>query len=156
MLCSFLKSHFRWIFLDTAISQILFLFYIVSICYLPSADCDYWRFYRTGSITDTSSFFLTSFYVTTCILMLKTCHLYSEREEQTWQPNSTLDLFPLLQFLYSVAVLSHTGSAFLWKNTAYILKCMDVRIGPYKRLSTKELMFLNCGATENSWKSLGL
>ena len=27
--------------------------------------------------------------------------------------------------------------------------CMDVRVGPQKRLSTKELMLLNCGAGES-------
>ena len=31
-----------------------------------------------------------------------------------------------------------------------------VRIGPYKRQNAKELMTLNCGAGEDSWKSLGL
>ena len=34
--------------------------------------------------------------------------------------------------------------------------CMDVRVGPERRLSTKELMFSNCGAGEDSWESLGL
>ena len=28
--------------------------------------------------------------------------------------------------------------------------CMDVRVGPYRKLSAKELMLLNCGAGENS------
>ena len=28
---------------------------------------------------------------------------------------------------------------------------MDVRVGPYRRLSAKELMLSNCGAGENSW-----
>ena len=31
-----------------------------------------------------------------------------------------------------------------------------MRIGPWRRLSTKELMFLNCGVGEDSWESLGL
>ena len=34
--------------------------------------------------------------------------------------------------------------------------CTDVRVGPQGRLSTKELMLLNCGAGEDSWESLGL
>ena len=33
--------------------------------------------------------------------------------------------------------------------------CTDVRIGPPKRLSTKELMLLNCGSEEALWDSLG-
>ena len=28
---------------------------------------------------------------------------------------------------------------------------MDVRVGPWRRLSTEELMLLNCGVGENSW-----
>ena len=33
---------------------------------------------------------------------------------------------------------------------------MDVRGGLWRRLSTKELMLLNCGVGEDSWESLGL
>ena len=33
---------------------------------------------------------------------------------------------------------------------------MDVRVGLWKRLSTKELMLLKCGVGEDSWESLGL
>ena len=33
---------------------------------------------------------------------------------------------------------------------------MDVRVGLWRKLSTKELMLLNCGVGENSWESLGL
>ena len=33
---------------------------------------------------------------------------------------------------------------------------MDVRVGPYRRLSTKELMLANCDAGEDSPESLGL
>ena len=33
---------------------------------------------------------------------------------------------------------------------------MDVRFGLWRRLSTKELMLLNCGVGEDSWESLGL
>ena len=33
---------------------------------------------------------------------------------------------------------------------------MDVRIGLWRRLSTEELMLLNCGVGEDSWESLGL
>ena len=31
-----------------------------------------------------------------------------------------------------------------------------MRVEPYRRLSAKELMLLNCGAGEDSWESLGL
>ena len=33
---------------------------------------------------------------------------------------------------------------------------MDVRVGLWRRLSTEELMLLNCGVGENSWGFLGL
>ena len=33
---------------------------------------------------------------------------------------------------------------------------MDVRVGLWRRLSTEELMLLNCGVGEDSWASLGL
>ena len=38
----------------------------------------------------------------------------------------------------------------------FLWSCMDVRIGLWRRLSTKELMLLNCGVGEDSWESLGL
>ena len=34
--------------------------------------------------------------------------------------------------------------------------CMDVRVGLSRKLSTEELMLLNCGFGEDSWESLGL
>ena len=33
---------------------------------------------------------------------------------------------------------------------------MDVRVGPQRKLSAKELMLLNCGVGEDSWESLEL
>ena len=33
---------------------------------------------------------------------------------------------------------------------------MDVKVGPYRRLSTEELILLNCGIGEDSRESLGL
>ena len=33
---------------------------------------------------------------------------------------------------------------------------MDVKVGLWRKLSTKELMLLNCGIGEDSWESLGL
>ena len=32
---------------------------------------------------------------------------------------------------------------------------MDVRVGPQRKLSTEELMLLNCGVGEDCWESLG-
>ena len=32
---------------------------------------------------------------------------------------------------------------------------MDVRVGPWRKLNTKELMLLNCVVGEDSWESLG-
>ena len=34
--------------------------------------------------------------------------------------------------------------------------CMDVRVGLWRKLSTKKLILLNCGVGEDSWESLGL
>ena len=34
--------------------------------------------------------------------------------------------------------------------------CVDVKVGPKRRLSTKDLLLLNCGTVEDSWESLGL
>ena len=34
--------------------------------------------------------------------------------------------------------------------------CMDVTVGLWIKLSTEELMLLNCGVGEDSWESLGL
>ena len=39
---------------------------------------------------------------------------------------------------------------------AYSQSCMDVRVGLWRKLSTEELMLLNCGVGEDSWESLGL
>ena len=38
----------------------------------------------------------------------------------------------------------------------FLWSCMDVRVGPWRELSTEELMLLNCGFGEDSWESLGL
>ena len=37
----------------------------------------------------------------------------------------------------------------------FLWSCMDVRVGLWRRLSSKELMLLNCGVGEDSWESLG-
>ena len=36
-----------------------------------------------------------------------------------------------------------------------IESCMDVRVGLLRKLSTEELMLLDCGVGEDSWESLG-
>ena len=38
----------------------------------------------------------------------------------------------------------------------FLWSCKDVRDGLWRRLSTKELMLLNCVVGEDSWESLGL
>ena len=38
----------------------------------------------------------------------------------------------------------------------FLWSCMDVRVGLWRKLSTKELMLLNYGVGEDSWESLGL
>ena len=35
-----------------------------------------------------------------------------------------------------------------------VFPCMDVRVGPLRRLSTEELMLSTCGVGEDSWESL--
>ena len=41
------------------------------------------------------------------------------------------------------------------KATVFPVSCTDVRTGPERRLSAKELMISNCDAGEGSWDSLG-
>ena len=50
---------------------------------------------------------------------------------------------------YSGLIFFRTDWFFLWS-------WMDVRVGLWKRLSTEELMLLNCGVGEDSSESLGL
>ena len=42
------------------------------------------------------------------------------------------------------------------KAMVFPLSCMDVRVGLWRKLSTKELMLLNCAVGEDSWESRGL
>ena len=42
------------------------------------------------------------------------------------------------------------------KAVVFQYSCMDVRIGPQRKLRAKELMLLNCGVGEDSGESLGL
>ena len=44
----------------------------------------------------------------------------------------------------------------LWDICFFQQSRMDVRVGLWRRLSTEELMLLNCGIGEYSWESLGL
>ena len=43
----------------------------------------------------------------------------------------------------------------LVKAMVFQWSCMDVKVGLYRKLSTKELMLLNCGVGEDSGESLG-
>ena len=43
----------------------------------------------------------------------------------------------------------------LVKALVFQWSCMDVRVGLWRKLSTEELMLLNCGVGEDSWESLG-
>ena len=52
-------------------------------------------------------------------------------------------------FLFKAELCVYTTFWFQWS-------CMDVRVGLQRKLSTKELMLLNCGVGEDSWESLGL
>ena len=42
------------------------------------------------------------------------------------------------------------------KAMVFPMSCVDVRVGLWRRLSTEELMLLNCGVGEDSLESLGL
>ena len=44
----------------------------------------------------------------------------------------------------------------LVKAVVFPVSCMDVRVGLWGMLGTEELIFLNCGAGEDSSESLGL
>ena len=44
----------------------------------------------------------------------------------------------------------------LVKAVVFQWSCMDVKVGLWRKLSTEELMLLNCGVWEDSWESLGL
>ena len=44
----------------------------------------------------------------------------------------------------------------LVKAMVFQYSCMDVRVGPHRKLSAEELMLLNRGVGEDSWESLGL
>ena len=46
-------------------------------------------------------------------------------------------------------IISYPQYIFQWS-------CMDMRVGLWRKLSSKELMLLNCGVGEDSWESLGL
>ena len=44
----------------------------------------------------------------------------------------------------------------LVKDMVFQWSCMDVRVGLWRKLSTEELVLLNCAVGEDSWESLGL
>ena len=51
--------------------------------------------------------------------------------------------------LFWFQILKYFSKYFLWS-------CMDARVGLWRKLSTEDLMLLNCGVGEDSWESLGL
>ena len=53
----------------------------------------------------------------------------------------------------SISITWYLSSQKLW---FFQWSCMDVRVGLWRKLSTEELMLLNCGVGEDSWESLGL
>ena len=44
----------------------------------------------------------------------------------------------------------------LVKAMVFPVSCIDVRVGPSRKLSTEEFMLLNCGVGQDYWQSLGL
>ena len=58
-------------------------------------------------------------------------------------------------FRASTILLTIWGHLWLYSRLWFFQwSCMDVRVGLWRKLSTKELMPLNCGAGEDSWESL--
>ena len=67
----------------------------------------------------------------------------------------TAALFIITQMWKAETLLCQQRSIYsrLW---FFQWSCMDVRVGLWRKLSTKELMLLNCGVGQDSWESLGL
>ena len=76
----------------------------------------------------------------------------------SFKPTFSLSTFPFIKRLFSSSSLSAirvVSSAYL-RLWFFQWLCMDVRVGLWRKLSTEELMLLNCGVGEDSWESLGL
>ena len=70
-------------------------------------------------------------------------------------------------FLLGRKAMTNLDSIFKIRDTTLLIKvhivkavvfpivCIDVKVGPQRRLRAKELMLLNCGAGEGSGESLG-
>ena len=69
------------------------------------------------------------------------------------QKLSYLNIKCYICYNYFSSYLSYGSLSRLW---FFLWSCMDVRVGLWRRLSTKELMLLNCGVGEDSWEPLGL
>ena len=63
---------------------------------------------------------------------------------------------PNLDSIFKSRDITLPSKVRLVKAMVFLWSCMDVRVGLWRRLSTKELMPLNCGVGEDSWQSLGL
>ena len=58
-------------------------------------------------------------------------------------------------FRASTILLTIWGHLWLYSRLWFFQwSCTDVRVGLWRKLSTKELMLLNCGVGEDSWESL--
>ena len=66
-------------------------------------------------------------------------------------PDNMIFIFWMLSFKQNFSL-----SSFTFKKLFSSFSCMDVRVGLWRKLSTKELMFLNCGVSKDSWELLGL
>ena len=84
-----------------------------------------------------------SLQMVTAAMKLKDTYSLEGSYDQTWQHIKKQTLL-----CHQKSILSRLWF-FLWS-------CMDVRVGLWRRLITKELMLLNCGVGEDSWESLGL
>ena len=65
-------------------------------------------------------------------------------------------VYCLFYFWFWFRVYSYYMRKDHFPKNLYDCRSMDVRVGLWRRLSTEELMLLNCGVGEDSWESLGL
>ena len=69
---------------------------------------------------------------------------------------SSLKLTSNLDSIFKSRDITLPTKVRLAKAIVFTAVIMDVRVGLWRRLSTEELMLLNCGVGEDSWESLGL
>ena len=110
-----------------------------------NTECIWWRAFSASCpsrwslfsschvLTSSQVLFRGNWFICTCIFVVSM--------KGVWSRNFSLLISPEVRLVKAMV--------FLWS-------CMDVRVGLWRRLSTKELMLLNCGVGEDSWESLGL